>query len=183
VSEELSTAQLLERAAKLTPGELVQLGKSTRKMLDFYMRPNGEWATALTSASGAAQAAGRAASIEELQAAALDAVAASVMARAESRGRDPSRVRTALAGYKQEADRKRSRRRRRAFAVLQRAFLQAVGLRVQRSIAPAILGISAAVTALGTWDLASPDGRYRPEHRRLLMTPWENVTGLSYETD
>ena len=169
--------EILTRASRLTADELITLGEASRPLASGLLRPKHAWASALRSASAAAEAAGTSILVEALQSAALVAVISSVLTTAEARGKDAGAARAAFEDWRREVDR-RSPRSHRAFRKLQRTLLRATDLTVHRRLKDAVFATAGAVTAIVTWDLVDPDGDYTPSLRALLVAPWRQALGL-----
>jgi hypothetical protein len=145
---------MLTRASQLTSDELVALGVATKTAMGGWVWPTvpkRRWFDALQAANEAADSAGRASNLGEVQGAVMNSIFASAMSVAASRGKDPTALASTFTAWKQEQDEGLSRNRNsRTFGRFQRQLGRAVGIRVRQRLGPAVWGAAAAATAIET---------------------------------
>ena len=173
-----STDDLIGQASRLSAHQIAELARMTREAMG-----SGLWVylgLRSTPLSHNALVAVRGAGGEEAMRAkaslADEAVLTAAIGAAQLMGYETPGVHEAWQRYKRTVEGGNRRRRKHVFASTQKAFRKGLGSHLTRQWPVASIGVSWALMAFDTWDLATPDGPYTLGDRELLARPWMVVS-------
>jgi hypothetical protein len=167
----IAVATVIQRTSEMTRGELRILGKAVSKSRGYMgLKDPGH---ALQASQEVIRRAGLDDVVRRISDDAVTAAIEAAMRAATGESPDTT-TQEAVEAYRLAP----SSLRKGPSRHLRRLVQKRVGLRLTSDLGSASLGAEMAATALLTWDMATIEGIYTTEQRRLLTVPWVSVAPL-----